>query len=73
MAVQTNEKYCPICGKPVTEPTYNRFGEFCCSEAHAEEHVKEVRAQRVQAVAGAPSHEGDERPRQGRVGRRGCC
>jgi hypothetical protein len=51
MTTDTNEKYCPICGKPVTEPTYNRFGEWCCSEDHAEQYVKEVRAQKAQAVA----------------------
>jgi hypothetical protein len=51
MATETNEKYCPICGKPVPEPTYNRFGEWCCSEGHAEQYVKEVRAQKVQAAA----------------------
>lgn len=73
MAVQTNEKYCPICGKPVADPTYNRFGELCCSEAHAEEYVKEIRAQRVQAAAGAQSRPGGERPSSGRFGRGGCC
>lgn len=29
MAVETTEKYCPICGKPVGEGTYNR-PEACC-------------------------------------------
>lgn len=53
MTAETKERYCPICGKPVTEPTYNRFGEWCCSEAHAEAYVKEVRAQRT-PVAAAP-------------------
>ncbi len=51
MTTDTNEEYCPICGKPVAEPTYNRFGEWCCSEEHAEAYVKEVRAQRAQAAA----------------------
>lgn len=77
MAVETKEKYCPICGKPVTDPTYNRFGEFCCSEAHAAEYVKEVRAKKVQAAQGGPvaSAGSEEAPRQGWLGRRrgGCC
>ncbi|MGH8059645.1 MAG: hypothetical protein ACREOH_20805, partial [Candidatus Entotheonellia bacterium] len=30
---------------------YNRFGEWCCSEEHAEEYVQEVRAQKGQAAA----------------------
>lgn len=69
MAVETSEKYCPVCGKPVTDPTYKRFGELCCSEAHAEEYVKEVRAQKVQAQAQAPNP-GPQRqyPRQMRGG-----
>jgi hypothetical protein len=33
----------------------DRFGEPFCSEAHAEEFVKDVRAARVQAAALAPS------------------
>lgn len=69
MAVEVNEKYCPICGKPVTDPTYKRFGELCCSEAHAEEYVKEVRAQKVQAQAQAVNPAPRERsPRQFRGG-----
>jgi predicted nucleic acid-binding Zn ribbon protein len=51
MTSETTERYCPICGKPVLEPSYNRFGEWCCSEEHAEAYVKEVRAQRAQAAA----------------------
>lgn len=63
----TTERYCPICGKPVTEGSYTRFGEWCCSEAHAEEYVAEVRAQKQrQAAVTAPAE-----PRQER--RRGCC
>jgi hypothetical protein len=50
MTSETIEHYSPICGKPVMEPTYNRFGEWCCSEEHAEVYVKEVRAQRVQGA-----------------------
>ena len=67
MTSEPQEKYCPICGKPVTEPTYNRFGEWCCSEEHAEEYVKEVRAQKAQAVAAgqgrpvSPSADEEER------------
>jgi hypothetical protein len=44
MTSDTTERYGPICGKPMMEPTYNRFGEWCCSEVHAEAHVKELRA-----------------------------
>ena len=51
MAVEATERYCPVCGMPVTDPTWKRFGELCCSEAHAGEYVKEVRAQKVQAQA----------------------
>lgn len=66
MTAEMKERYCPICGKPATEPTYNRFGEWCCSEEHAEEYVKEVRAQREQTtVAGqgrpvSPSRDEEE-------------
>ncbi len=67
MPVQAAEKYCPICGKPVTDATYNRFGEFACSEAHVEDYVKEVRAQKVQAHAGSAAPQ-QERPRQMRGG-----
>jgi uncharacterized Zn finger protein (UPF0148 family) len=68
MAVQTTEKYCPICGKPATDPTYNRFGELACSEAHAEEYVKEVRAQKVQAHAANRAVPEERLPRQIRGG-----
>jgi hypothetical protein len=47
MTSDTTERYRPICGKPVMEPTYHRFGEWCRSEEHAEAYVKEVRAQRA--------------------------
>jgi hypothetical protein len=57
MAVEVTEKYCPICGKEVTEPSFKRFGEWACSEGHAEEYVKEVRAKRVQATASAPQED----------------
>lgn len=75
MATETVEKYCPICGKPVADPTYNRFGKWCCSAAHAEEYVKEVRPRRQQAVAPAAPPSGyEEAPRQTWFGRRrgGC-
>jgi len=66
MAIQTTDKYCPICGKEVTEPSFKRFGEWACSEAHAEEYVKEVRAEKLRVVT--PEPRGDDRPQQ-----RGCC
>lgn len=48
--VETTGHYCPICGKDVTDPAFKRFGEWACSEAHAEEYVREVRAERGQAT-----------------------
>ncbi len=36
---RTTKRYCPICGKAVTEPAHERFGEWAGSEAHAEEYV----------------------------------
>ncbi|MGH7326664.1 MAG: hypothetical protein ACREJ9_18745 [Candidatus Rokuibacteriota bacterium] len=69
MAIQTTERYCPVCGKPVPEGTYNRFGEWCCSEAHAEEYVGEVRAQKQgQAAAAAPTQTERRKERHW-----GCC
>lgn len=58
MAVVT-EKHCPICGKDVKDDTFKRFGEYACSEEHAEQYVKEVRAQR--SAANAPASVGDDR------------
>jgi hypothetical protein len=66
MAIQTTDKYCPICGKDVAEPSFKRFGEWACSEAHAEEYAKEVRAEKLRAVAPEPHR--TDRPAQ-----RGCC
>jgi hypothetical protein len=66
MAIQTTEKYCPICGKDVSEPNFKRFGEWTCSEAHAEEYVSEVRGQKLRTVAPEPRR--DDPP-----ARRGCC
>ena len=68
MAIETSEKYCPICGKQVTEPTFNRFGGWACSEAHAEEYVKETRAQKMRAAAPAPEQQPQRPPRQMRGG-----
>jgi hypothetical protein len=36
------EKYCPICGKP-GRAELNRFGEWACSEEHAEQFAREHR------------------------------
>ena len=66
MAIQTTEKYCPICGKDVPESAFKRFGEWACSEAHAEEYVKEVRDQKHRAAAPEPGHVQPAR-------RHGCC
>ena len=68
MAIETSEKYCPICGKRVAEPTFNRFGEWACSEAHADEYVKEVRAQKMRAAAPIPEQQPQRPPRQMRGG-----
>lgn len=72
MATQVTERYCPVCGKPVAEATHNRFGEWCCSEAHAEEHVAEVRSEKQRKLAGADrpreTQRGQAAPRQFRGG-----
>ena len=48
-----------------SDATYNRFVEWCCSEAHAEEYVKGVWAQKVQAQAQSVNPEPRQRyPRQ---------
>ena len=60
MTVETTGHSCPICGREVTEPTFKRFGEWACSEAHAEEYVTGVRAQKVGTVSAAPAPQ--ERP-----------
>jgi hypothetical protein len=75
MAVVT-EKYCPICGMDVKEDTFKRFGEYLCSEEHAEQYVKEARAQRGRASA--PAAVTDDRPvnpepKQPWWRRGGCC
>lgn len=64
MPVETSEKYCPICGKEVMEPSFKRFGEWACSETHAEEYVKEVRAQKVQVMTSASQEEQQGPPRR---------
>jgi hypothetical protein len=66
MTIETMDRYCPICGKDVAEANFKRFGEWACSEAHADEHVDEVRARKLQMVAPEP------RPAD-RPARRGCC
>jgi hypothetical protein len=66
MAIQTTDKYCPICGKDVAEPSFKRFGEWACSEAHAEDYMKEVRAAKLRVVTPEPRR--DDRPQ-----RKGCC
>ena len=71
---EPTEHDCPICGKGVTEPTWKRFGKWCCSEAHAEAYVKEVRA-RQQPAAAPPVRPSVEEAEAGRFrqggGRRG--
>lgn len=47
------ERYCAYCGgdTDVHGLATERFGEVFCSDGHAEEFVKEVRAARIQAAA----------------------
>jgi hypothetical protein len=54
-AKKPEERYCAICGADanVYGLAVERFGELFCSDGHAEEFVKEVRAARVQAAANA--------------------
>lgn len=70
MTTQVTERYCPICGKAVAEETHSRFGERCCSDAHAEAYAAEVRGEKQRNLAGA------ERPQEGRrdeMPPRSCC
>ncbi len=55
MAKPTEARYCPVCGEDITVHGHKieRFGEVFCSEAHAEEFVKEVRQRRVAAAVTA--------------------
>lgn len=50
-------RYCAFCGSDANLHglAVERFGEVFCSDGHAEEFVKEVRAARVQGVATALS------------------
>ncbi|MBI2555462.1 MAG: hypothetical protein HYV92_13820, partial [Candidatus Rokubacteria bacterium] len=52
-----SERYCAVCGADanVHGLAVERSGELFCSDGHAEEFVKEVRAARVQAAAAALS------------------
>ena len=63
MATEATQHYCPMCGKPVNDDAFNRFGEWCCFEAHAEAYVGEVRKETQQSAVTA------EQPRA----KRGCC
>ncbi len=65
MAVDAKERFCPICGMEAADPTFKRFGEWACSEEHAEQYVKEVRAQRLggpggRRAVGPPMEQVDE-------------
>jgi len=51
--ITSGERYCAFCGEEAKGLAIERFGEVFCSEAHAEQFVKEVRAARVQAAAAA--------------------
>lgn len=65
MATQTTGRYCPICGKP-GQPEFDRFGEWACSEAHANEHVAEVRAQKQRLLTGGNGSQDAQRPEKPR-------
>ncbi len=52
--------HCPICGKDVADRSIKRFGEYFCSQGHAEEYVKQVRAQAKAAVSVSPGERDDE-------------
>lgn len=69
MAIEVQERYCPICGRDVSEPAFKRFGEWACSEEHAEAYVREVRAGKVEAAARRDRPE----PREEASDRRGGC
>jgi len=71
MATQPTERYCPICGREVRDLNIKRFGEYLCSEEHAEEYVKEIRAQRAQGTQ--PRSEPEEQVKYRSRRRGGCC
>lgn len=56
MSIETTTRYCPICGKAGLQE-FDRFGEWACSDAHADEHVAEVRAQKRRLLDGNGSQE----------------
>ncbi|MBI3079761.1 MAG: hypothetical protein HYY85_22660 [Deltaproteobacteria bacterium] len=57
-------QYCPICGRDVPDTAIKRFGQYLCSEEHAEEFVREMRAQRMGV---------SQRPPESAPRRQGCC
>jgi hypothetical protein len=59
MALEANDKYCAICGRP-GRSEFKRFGEWACSEAHVEEYVKGVRAQKQRQAVGEESGAGEQ-------------
>lgn len=58
-ATAEEETYCSICGKDVPDRSIKRFGEYFCSEGHAEEYAKEVRARAMPAAMAAPGERDD--------------
>ncbi|MBI3456647.1 MAG: DUF2933 domain-containing protein [Candidatus Rokubacteria bacterium] len=58
---------CAVCGQGVdgSGPALVRFGEAVCSEAHADEFVRAVRAARIQAAAAAVPADAPEAGGQG--------
>lgn len=59
LAVNRERAYCAFCGEEVGDGAPERFAERFCSEAHAEEFVRGVRAARVEAAAAAPAVEAE--------------
>lgn len=51
-AEQAAEPHCAYCGQRIdAAPTIERFGEWFCSDAHAEQFVEGVRAARIEVAA----------------------
>ncbi len=72
MTVET-ERYCPICGRELPDLSIKRFGEYLCSEEHAEEFVQEVRAKKFGRANSFPNAQQETPVRSSWWGRRGGC
>ena len=72
MTVDT-DTYCSICGRDVKDLSIRRFGEYLCSEEHAEEYVKEVRAKKLGNATSQQEVPTEAPPRQSWWRGGGCC